>query len=69
MIRVASKADLMVIDEIREKIKYLEVSAKYYNELIKLMERRQELTSTSEYFIQIPATPSPPSTSTTIIPS
>ena len=38
MIRVASKADLIVIDEIREKIKYLEVSAKYYNELIKLME-------------------------------
>ena len=37
MIRVASKADLMVIDEISEKIKYLEISAKYYNELIKLM--------------------------------
>ena len=37
MIRVASKADLMVIDEVNEKIKYLEISAKYYNELIKLM--------------------------------
>ena len=38
MIRVASKADLMVIDDTNEKVKYLEISAKYYHELIKLLQ-------------------------------
>ena len=30
MLRVASKAELMVIDDVGEKIKCLEMSAKYY---------------------------------------
>ena len=37
MLRVASKAELMVIDDVGEKIKYLELSVKYYRDLIQLL--------------------------------
>ena len=38
MMRVACKADLMALDDVNEKLKYYELSARYYHELIKLLQ-------------------------------